>query len=120
MPNRTEACPAKAALRNATGRLPLLRLFSTPLIDPGLECERGEADSCPGQEWPVTLTVVAAPRRKFLPCPQQTQTHWSDPRDLSPIEVSAYQLAARITSCLPTIQDLACAPCRGRAALDHC
>jgi hypothetical protein len=34
MPNRTEACPAKAALRNATGRLPLLRLFSTPLIDP--------------------------------------------------------------------------------------
>jgi hypothetical protein len=31
MPNRTEACPAKAALRNATGRLPLLRLFSTPL-----------------------------------------------------------------------------------------
>jgi hypothetical protein len=35
MPNRTEACPAKAALRNATGRLPLLRLFSTPLIDLG-------------------------------------------------------------------------------------
>jgi len=33
MPNRTEACPAKAALRNATGRLPLLRLFSTLLID---------------------------------------------------------------------------------------
>jgi hypothetical protein len=33
MPTRTEACPAKAALRNATGRLPLLRLFSTPLID---------------------------------------------------------------------------------------
>jgi hypothetical protein len=34
MPNRTEACSAKAALTNATGRLPLLRLFSTPLVDP--------------------------------------------------------------------------------------
>jgi hypothetical protein len=33
MPNRTEARPAKAALTNATGRLPLLRLFSTPLIE---------------------------------------------------------------------------------------
>jgi hypothetical protein len=33
MPNRTEACSAKAALTNATGRLPLLRLFSTPLVD---------------------------------------------------------------------------------------
>jgi hypothetical protein len=33
MPNRTEARPVKAALTNATGRLPLLRLFSTPLID---------------------------------------------------------------------------------------
>jgi hypothetical protein len=32
MPNRTEARPAKAARTNATGRLPLLRLFSTPLI----------------------------------------------------------------------------------------
>jgi hypothetical protein len=32
MPNRTEARPAKAALYDATGRLPLLRLFSTPLI----------------------------------------------------------------------------------------
>jgi hypothetical protein len=34
MPNRTEARPAKAALTNATGRLPLLRLFSTPLKTP--------------------------------------------------------------------------------------
>jgi hypothetical protein len=33
MPNRTEARPAKAVLTYATGRLPLLRLFSTPLID---------------------------------------------------------------------------------------
>jgi hypothetical protein len=33
MPNRTEARSAKAALTHATGRLPLLRLFSTPLID---------------------------------------------------------------------------------------
>lgn len=35
MPNRIEARSAKAALTNATGRLPLLRLFSTPLIDLG-------------------------------------------------------------------------------------
>ncbi len=34
MPNRIEARSAKAALTNATGRLLLLRLFSTPLIDP--------------------------------------------------------------------------------------
>jgi hypothetical protein len=33
MPNRTEARSAKAALTHATGRLPLLRLFSTPLND---------------------------------------------------------------------------------------
>jgi hypothetical protein len=33
MPNRTEARSAKAALTNATGRLPLLRLFSTLLIE---------------------------------------------------------------------------------------
>jgi len=34
MPNRTEARPAKAVLTYATGRLSLLRLFSTPLNDP--------------------------------------------------------------------------------------
>jgi hypothetical protein len=34
MPNRTEARPAKASFTNATGRLPLLRLFSTPLKPP--------------------------------------------------------------------------------------
>jgi hypothetical protein len=33
MPNRTEARPAKAVLTYVTGSLPLLRLFSTPLID---------------------------------------------------------------------------------------
>jgi hypothetical protein len=33
MPNRTEARPAKAVLPYATGRLPPLRLFSTPLIN---------------------------------------------------------------------------------------
>jgi hypothetical protein len=33
MSNRTEARSAKAARMHATGRLPLLRLFSTPLID---------------------------------------------------------------------------------------
>jgi len=32
MSNRTEARSAKAARMHATGRLPLLRLFSTPLI----------------------------------------------------------------------------------------
>jgi hypothetical protein len=32
MPNRTEARLAKAALTNATGRLPPLRLFSTPQV----------------------------------------------------------------------------------------
>ena len=37
MPNRTEARSAKAALTNATGRLPLLRLFSTLLKMPGTE-----------------------------------------------------------------------------------
>ena len=44
MPNRIEARSAKAALTNATGRLPLLRLFSTPLI----EAEKGEvkAQAC--------------------------------------------------------------------------
>jgi hypothetical protein len=31
MPNRTEARSAKAACTHATGRLPLMRLFSTPL-----------------------------------------------------------------------------------------
>jgi hypothetical protein len=34
MPNRTEARPAKAELTIATGRLPLLRLCSTPLKTP--------------------------------------------------------------------------------------
>ena len=34
MPNRIEARSAKAALTHATGRLPLLRLFSTPLRNP--------------------------------------------------------------------------------------
>ena len=41
MPNRTEARPAKAMLTNATGRLPLLRLFSTLLKFPATrEAER--------------------------------------------------------------------------------
>jgi len=33
MPNRIEARPAKAALTHATGRLPLMRRFSTQLSD---------------------------------------------------------------------------------------
>jgi hypothetical protein len=37
MPNRIEARSAKAALTHATGRLPLLRLFSTPLVDVWVE-----------------------------------------------------------------------------------
>jgi hypothetical protein len=40
MPNRTEARPAKAELTNATGRLPLLRLFSTPLTTLGHTFQR--------------------------------------------------------------------------------
>jgi hypothetical protein len=49
MPNRTESCPAKAALRNATGRLPLVRLFSTPLKVPRnrpTPCARGADKGC--------------------------------------------------------------------------
>jgi len=38
MPNRTEARAAKASAYEATGRLPLLRLVSTPLIHFG-RCE---------------------------------------------------------------------------------
>jgi hypothetical protein len=44
MPNRIEARPAKAALTNATGRLPLLRLFSTPL-DESLQKNPGQKPS---------------------------------------------------------------------------
>jgi hypothetical protein len=42
MPNRIEARSAKAALTNATGRLPLLRLFSTPLNDQRSLCQEDE------------------------------------------------------------------------------
>jgi hypothetical protein len=38
MSNRTEARSAKAARMHATGRLPLLRLFSTPLIIAASTC----------------------------------------------------------------------------------
>jgi hypothetical protein len=41
MPNRIEARSAKAALTNATGRLPLQRLFSTPLINFGENQDSG-------------------------------------------------------------------------------
>ena len=52
MPNRIEARSAKAALTNATGRLPLLRLFSTPLKIPPTRipvCVRyvGSRQGCP-------------------------------------------------------------------------
>ena len=46
MPNRTEARPAKAELTNATGRLPLLRLFSTLLIEAVPICTGGEYRIC--------------------------------------------------------------------------
>jgi hypothetical protein len=54
MPNRIEARSAKAALTNATGRLPLLRLFSTPLtmLEPASHwatwaaCKMGGASEC--------------------------------------------------------------------------
>jgi len=45
MPNRIEARSAKAALTNATGRLPLLRLFSTPLKCPRQGLESPYSDS---------------------------------------------------------------------------
>src|SRR5258705_2809002 len=54
MPNRIEARSAKAALTNATGRLPLLRLFSTPLnaVRAGVSEVRGAK---------VVIRVVDAP-----------------------------------------------------------
>ncbi len=52
MPNRIEARSAKAALTNATGRLPLLRLFSTPLIGSG---------GWPGPSYSFELTRVPRP-----------------------------------------------------------
>ena len=49
MPNRIEARSAKAALTNATGRLPLLRLFSTPLKTP--QCIMKERPVSEGRSW---------------------------------------------------------------------
>ena len=91
MPNRTEARPAKAVLTYATGRLPLLRLFSTPLKTPwpkeskrktpverrNLACCGVSADHrfCMGRsalgDWQWTFTVVrlVAPPLDFsVPC----------------------------------------------------
>ena len=47
MSNRTEARSAKAARMHATGRLPLLRLFSTPLKTPNRVGQFG----APGKTW---------------------------------------------------------------------
>ena len=49
MPNRIEARSAKAELTNATGRLPLLRLFSTPL-----RCLAGRIVRLPGGRFEVS------------------------------------------------------------------
>jgi hypothetical protein len=51
MPNRTEARPAKAVLPYATGRLPPLRLFSTPLTDPNRCFERNGLFSTVMRNW---------------------------------------------------------------------
>jgi hypothetical protein len=50
MPNRTAARSAKADFTKATGRLPLLRLFSTPLIDVG-NCDLPERCERRGASW---------------------------------------------------------------------
>jgi hypothetical protein len=58
MPNRIEARSAKAALTNATGRLPLLRLFSTPLIYPdGILSDNAWRDCSAKQAEAPTLTA---------------------------------------------------------------
>ena len=64
MPNRIEARSAKAALTNATGRLPLLRLFSTPLIAPG----RGAPAQFPGSHQNARLCdIKMSPRQPTQP-----------------------------------------------------
>jgi len=70
MPNRTEARPAKAALTNATGRLPLLRLFSTPLIIRGakrvIACSQ---QSCSGPSKILQKLAFKAIRHKLFMSP---------------------------------------------------
>jgi hypothetical protein len=84
MPNRTEARPAKAVLTYATGRLPLLRLFSTPLSDPaGLAADRSTATTapmrcCQSRDIPAsrgttTLTYLKAKWRTAL---FSSGSHW--------------------------------------------
>src|SRR5215469_3080678 len=51
MANRTEARPAKAAPTNATGRLPLLRLFSTPLIVDIRRKRHSRRQQCSSSRW---------------------------------------------------------------------
>lgn len=74
MPNRIEARSAKAALTNATGRLPQMRLFSTPLFrtaharpenEEHVPCRTtGHCPVCPALQRPCnrTLTEERAPR----------------------------------------------------------
>lgn len=61
MPNRTEVRPAKAVLRYATGSLPLLRLFSTPLIEP----QKKEQTAASPARLKVDNLVVLHSLRKF-------------------------------------------------------
>jgi hypothetical protein len=62
MPNRTEARPAKAVLTYATGRLSLLRLFSTPLMTAlGPHCCTFLAGRGPWRVLRVNWPVVARP-----------------------------------------------------------
>src|ERR1700758_78012 len=84
MPNRTEACSAKAALTNATGRLPLLRLFSTPLIiltDRGSECNLTTSDTAWFRFGQECHTILLPCRRKTLACFQFASLggSWSSP-----------------------------------------
>src|SRR5213593_2767746 len=61
MPNRTEARPAKAEHTNATGRLPVLRLFSTPLIDLAAEIPPRKTSSAKG------AIMIGISRREIEP-----------------------------------------------------
>ena len=81
MPNRTEARSAKAALTNATGRLPLLRLFSTLLktlfkstvnLDViAAACSRCDSTRCCGGTGPSTSPETSSPPASWRswPCP---------------------------------------------------
>jgi hypothetical protein len=67
MPNRTEARSAKADLTTATGRLPRLRLFSTPLVDPDWRSPRSLTRSMSSIKRDVKKKLLRRPEsRCFL------------------------------------------------------